>query len=90
MSSFGTFEANFPLSGTAHNVGFLLSSIIFLFIPGFLFVVGPRYFSFGVSDVASREYWKSFGGVGMRMLCWFLGAGAAGLLYSLVEQIIAI
>jgi hypothetical protein len=69
------------LDVTSHNIGIVIAGLVFLFIPCVLFVAGPQWMRFGIRDTFTTEYWRAFGQVGIRGVCWFLGAVAFGVLY---------
>jgi hypothetical protein len=58
---------------------FLLIAVLVLlfFVPVVLFVSGTEFFAFGWRDIASGHYWREFGQLFIRALCWLAGAGAA-------------
>src|SRR6185369_16941582 len=85
MATFEAWEKKHPVDVTTHYVLFLALSAIFFFGPVMLFVIGPQYIRLdmrlGFQRMLTREYWADFGRVCVRMLCWFLGAGAFGIPY---------
>jgi hypothetical protein len=80
MGSLVVWEKHNPLNATTQNIVFLSMAIVFFFIPVFLFVFGPQKY-YGIKDMASREYWENFVQVGIRGLCWFLGAAVFTVVY---------
>ncbi len=77
MGSLEIWEKGHPLDVMTHNIVFLAMGTVFFFVPVFLFVIGFQKM-YGLKDYFSRDYWVNFGEVGIRMLCWFLGAAAFG------------
>jgi hypothetical protein len=90
MSTYVTWADHQALGATAHTVGFFLAGLLFLFVPCILFVAGSQWLKFGIRDTFRADYWKAFGQVGVRGLCWFFGGAAFGVVYvPLLERLYA-
>ena len=91
VGTFDIWEKHNASGPTAHNFAFIAIAVVFFFVPGFLFVIGPRSMRFGLRDIVTKEYWVDFGEVGIRMVCWLVGAGLFGFIYfPLLEWLNAI
>ena len=67
LSSLLAWEKAHPLNIQTHKMVFLTSTVIFLFIPVTLFVIGPQYFRSGFKGIAVQDYWLTFPAVTSRI-----------------------
>lgn len=65
------------LSPTANRLAFVASLVLLLFVPMMVFVVGSQHLSFDRKDSGGKRFMASLAQVGVRFLCWLLGAGLA-------------
>jgi len=90
MGTVGVLMKGRDLDVLTHNIIVLSAAAVFLFVPGLLFVIGRHNIRFGFRYVFSREYWEEYRQelprILFRMLCWFLGGGAFGIVYSLLLE----
>ena len=73
----------------AKNLLWIIVAVIFFFVPVVVFVFGLWWRRVKFSDQFTREYWVEFGKVGVRMLCWFLSAGATGMVIAALERAVS-
>jgi len=91
MGTFELWEKSHPLGVTTHNVAFLALGLVFFFVPVVLFVFGPQVMRFRIRDIFTATYWRAFGNVALRGLCWLAGGAAFGIPYFfIVEKLLAI
>lgn len=72
MGSLDLWQRGHALDVTTSNFVFFAVAIVFLIVPGYLFVIGPEKPP-GLMDYFTREYWINSAQVGIRAVCWFLG-----------------
>src|SRR5438309_11916089 len=82
--TFDAWEKHHPLDVATHNVIFVGVLVVFFFVPGLIFVIGPQWMRAGLRGPFNRDYWIAFRTAALRMFCWFLSAGAVGMLYSVL------
>ena len=87
--SLDIYERLHPLDMQTHNIMFLVGTLLFLFIPFILFIVGSQYLRSGIKNVMSKEYLLAFRAVAFRMLFWFFGASLGLAVFSLIETYFA-
>jgi hypothetical protein len=75
-------EHHKSISVLAYNLSFLAASAVFLFIPVYLFVIGPDSGPFSRAWFLSQEERSRYGVIVKRMFVWFLCAGAFGIVWS--------
>jgi hypothetical protein len=84
MSAFEAWTQKYPQDVFSNRFLFVAAVVVFFYGPLF-FVCGPLRRRFGVRHVFIREYWGDYPQALSRVLCWFLGAVASVVLYSLVR-----
>ena len=91
IGTFELWEKSHPLSVTTHNVAFLALCIVFFVVPVIFFVVGRQVMHFRVRDIFSATYWRAFGNVALRGLCWLAGGAVFGIPFLFImEKLLAI
>jgi hypothetical protein len=85
---FGLFEAwmehHSPSSASATNLLWFVALAVFLFLPGYLFVIGTGNAPFGRRWFLDTEERARYAVVAKRMLVWFLAAGVVMTILSFV------
>ena len=76
------------ISVLSHNVIFLVVGAVFLFIPGYFLVIGQGNEPFSRTWFLNKEERVRYGIVFRRMLGWFISAGAFGLVWSSVFDLV--
>jgi hypothetical protein len=71
---------------TTTNVVWLVVAAIFVVVPAAVFVFGAWARRAAVSGQFSREDWAQFGKVGVRIVCWLIGAGITGMVIVAAER----
>ncbi len=90
MGTYIAWADHRTLDAVTYTVSFFVAGAVFFFVPCFLFVAGPQWLKFGIRDTFTANYWRAFGQVGIRALCWFFGGGAFGVVYMpLLERLYA-
>lgn len=79
-----SLEQAFSLGTLTSDFAFLAFAIAFFFVPGYLFVFGTHDVPLMRRNAFNRTYWKAFGALAVRLVCWFLGAWGFSLIYELV------
>jgi hypothetical protein len=84
FKTFEVWEKNHPMDVATHSIVLLILAAMFFFVPGWLFVLGPRpqsmrfstqqYARMDIRQVFNREYWEERRRVFVRMLYWLLAA----------------
>lgn len=76
------------ISALSHNVTFLAVGAVFLFIPVYFLVIGQGNEPFNRTWFLDKEERERYGIVFRRMLVWFISAGAFGMVWSLVFDLV--
>jgi hypothetical protein len=76
------------ISTLSHNVMFLVVGVVFLFIPGYFLVIGQGNEPFSRAWFLDKEERERYGIVFRRMLVWFISAGAFGMVWSSVVDLV--
>jgi len=84
LSTFELWEHNHHLDDVLLNRAlFAVAVVVFFYGPVLLFVAGPQQRRLDVRHAFTREYWADYPSFCIRAVCWFLGAGAVGVVASL-------
>jgi hypothetical protein len=83
LSTFELWEHNHPDDVLLNRVLLAVAVVVFFYGPVFLFVAGPLQRRCGGRHVFTREYWADYPSFCIRGVCWFLGAVAVPVVYSL-------
>ena len=81
-------DHNKSISALSHNVAFLMVAAVFLFIPVYFLVIGQGGEPFSRAWFLDEEERKRYGVVSRRVLVWFVSAGAFGMVWSSVFDIL--
>jgi hypothetical protein len=77
-------ELIYPRNTVIYQLAWAVVGLLF-FYSSFRFVVGTAYFE--ASDTTREQgIWTRFLQVGIRMFCWFVAAGATGLVIGFVVR----
>ena len=76
------------ISTLSHNVTFLVVGAVFLFIPAYFLVIGQGNEPFERTWFLDRAERVRYGVIARRMLIWFISAGAFGIVWSLIFDLL--
>lgn len=90
MSAFDLWHKHWTPDISIHIVGFMTFLLVFIFVPGMLFVSGTDIGRFGIRDILRREFWTAHGAHVYRGFCWGLVALGTNMINSALENLFAI
>jgi hypothetical protein len=82
-------EHHQSVTALQYNLAFLAGVLVFLFAPGYLFVVGADAGPFSRAWFLRKEERGRYAVVVKRMLIWFFAAGVFGVVWSMAFDLFA-
>lgn len=86
MLALHAWQSTLSLPAAADRLAFVASLALLFFAPMMLNVVGIQHLSYKRQDSGSAQFRSSLAQVGVRLLCWLLGAGLAFAAFTALRQ----